>query len=359
MPNCPFSLEPYALTTPERMRCGANLSQATFPDGILIPKINAVSRQFEEICCRPFGFRRYASYPVNVTFGTTQGMSIGATTILISGGGAYMVAAINGNQATLYNLGSDGNAGPGATINSGSAVTCLQTLTVGIGSQVNTVTVGDFVQPAASNWLNLCGNGLDRIWVPRRPIKALTYVAIVDWVVGNNGGLPAIGVNTVAPAYSYSTTQAIFSSDQVFRLSPETDREGMLLRPLRWPAWLPSHHDVTRNANWGTSLKGYNIQIQGDFGFILPQYACPVDGVIPSTQQNPNGLPTDIDPDLEALVWQEAEERCKKRPRPGFKGETSAGGVRQDYQDPTYLAQRESFLRYQLQNWMNAQAVLP
>ncbi len=314
------------------MRSARNLSSATYTDGLLIPKINSVTTDFEDICCRSFGFQRFASYGVAVNLVSAQRITAGQT-LLIAGGGPYRVASVSGDQVTLYGLVSSGSAPEGTAIPSGAAVTCTQ------NPGVNTTVVGGFTQPAPSNWLFMAGNGKDRIFTPIRPIRDLTYVAIWDCV------------QVVAPGYSYTPGSAE-CLDQVFRIDRQSDKEGMLLRPLMWPRPSRSYCDVTSNT-YHSTLKGHNVSLQGDFGYVLPQYDQVTDPVY-----NPDGAKTDIDPRLEELLWLECEERLAPRPRPGIKSETTAGGRSVTYAD-TYLAERETYLRYQLRGSMNPEAVMP
>lgn len=231
------------------MRTARNLSSGTYTDGILIPKINSVSKRVQDICCRKFGFQRFS---------------------------------------------------------------------------------GD-------SYLFMAGNGLDRIWVNCRPIRSITYVAIGD------------EEQTVA---DFTLAGAQENAGYVFRTA-DWDVEGKLYRPSRWPASVRMHRDLTCAPDW-SGPKGYSIAIQGDFGMILPQF----DGVVNATH-NPDGEDTDMDPTLEDLVWTEVQETLASRPAPGIKSETTAGGRKKDFQDATYLAQRESFFRSQLEPFCNPEAFLP
>ena len=247
------TLEANALTTPARMRTARNLSATTYPDGLLIPKINAVSQIFSEICHRNFGFQRFAG----------------------------------------------------------------------------------------TDFLFLAGNGMDKIFVPIKPIRALTSVKI-----GEN-------IQVIASSYSVDTSE----QENVYRVDSDSDKIGMLLRPSRWPMRVPCHRDVTGNPNF-SAPRALNIAIQGDFGFILPQF----DGVTDATH-NPdnteaNIVHTDIPPVLEDLCWQECEERLWTRPRPGLKSELTAGGAKKEFFGAGYLAEREEHLRWQLRGFMNAEAVM-
>ena len=115
---------------------------------------------------------------------------------------------------------------------------------------------------------------------------------------------------------------------------------------------LRAHPDITRNPDWSGS-RGYNITIQGDFGWILP----PFDGVADATN-NPDSLPTDIDPRLEDLVWREVIEGLT-RPAPGVREESTVGGRRRGYDAASYLKIRREDLLRDLEPFCNPEAFMP
>lgn len=246
-----FALAAYALTTPARMRSARNLSEGSFPDGVLIPKINAVSKKFASMCSRDFGFRRYTG----------------------------------------------------------------------------------------SEFLVLPGNGSTDLFLPSRPIRSLAVVQID-------------GEEQTVAADPYTVAAADAAPDSIYS-HPDWWPSGKLVRPSGWARRLRGYCDGTGAVNV-VSSRISNVSIQGDFGWVLPQY----DGVFNATC-NPETAATDIDPTLEELVWDEVWDSFS-RPQPGLKVEQTAGGRRREYYDAAAAAkQRLADLEGALEQFANVEAYLP
>lgn len=186
--------------------------------------------------------------------------------------------------------------------------------------------------------LYLNGLGAPDLWLPRTPIRTLTWAAV--------GGL-AIPVGTYSPAAIRSEPTG------AFRL-PDWDTEGRVFRPAGWPRYRGTHLDLTRDPHTTTSLVGVACAFAGDFGAILPQYS----GEVNATH-NPDGLATDIDDDLEQVVFDEiAETMAMTRKLGGLRREKTAGGRELEYNDSaTFELQRRAILQERLTNWITPETM--